>query len=382
MRIGMAFGDVRGPSPLPEITRQIHAAATAGVPSAWISDGVGWDALTALAAVGPVPPATLAAVSPSPSETLAAVSPSPSETLAAAGAVPDGMELGTAVVPFPQRHPLLLARQALTTQAAVGGRLTLGIGAGIARMVDTMYGLPTDRPAARLREYLEVLLPLLRGEPVDHHGEYYTAVAELTRPTDNAGTGAHGAGGEGAAGSKAGEGESRGDAPAAGEDGARGVRSAAAGAGLGNGVAAPSVLVAALGPVMLKVAGELADGTITWMTGPRTLAEHVVPSITRAAGSRAPRVVAGFAVCLTADEDAVRARFAEQFALAGQVPEYRAMLDREGAAGPADVLLAGDEAAIGKQLDRIRDTGATDVMLAPVGTAEEQLRTTEFLSTL
>ncbi|MFF0264726.1 TIGR03564 family F420-dependent LLM class oxidoreductase [Kribbella sp. NPDC004536] len=297
MRIGMAFGDVRGPSPLPEITRQLHAAAAAGVRSAWISDGVGWDALTALAAVGPTP---------------------------------SGMELGTAVVPFPQRHPLLLARQALTTQAAVGGHLTLGIGAGIARMVETMYGLPTDQPAARLREYLQVLHSLLRGDPVDHHGKHYTAVGQLTPPADDR----------------------------------------------------PEVLVAALGPVMLKVAGELAGGTITWMTGPRTLSNHVVPSITRAAGSRVPRVVAGFAVCLTSAEDAVRARFAQEFALAGQVPEYRAMLEREGADGPADILLAGDEAAIGKQLDRIRDAGATDVMLAPIGTAEEQRRTSEYLSTV
>ncbi|MGZ0151234.1 TIGR03564 family F420-dependent LLM class oxidoreductase [Kribbella sp. WER1] len=295
MHIGMAFGDVRGPAPLPDITRQIRAAAAAGVRSAWISDGIGWDALTTLATVGPV-----------------------------------GTELGTAVVPFPQRHPLLLARQALTTQAAVDGRLTLGIGAGIARMVGTMYGLPTDHPATRLREYLEVLRPLLRGEPVDHHGTYYTAVAQLTPPSEDR----------------------------------------------------PSVLVAALGPVMLKVAGELADGTVTWMTGPRALSNHVVPAITRAAGSRIPRVVAGFAVCLTSAEDAVRARFAAEFALAGQVPEYRAMFEREGVDGPAGVLLAGDEAAIGRQLGRIRDAGATDAMLAPVGTAEEQERTTAFLSTV
>jgi hypothetical protein len=87
-------------------------------------------------------------------------------------------------------------------------------------------------------------------------------------------------------------------------------------------------------------------------------------------------------VCLTSTEDAVRARFAEQFALAGQVPEYRAMLDREGVDGPADVLIVGDEISIEKQLDRIRDTGATDLMLAPIGTPEEQTRTTEFLSTV
>ncbi|MGW7681957.1 TIGR03564 family F420-dependent LLM class oxidoreductase [Kribbella sp. NPDC054772] len=297
MRIGMAFGDVRGQIPLPEIARQAQAAAAAGFRTAWLSDGIGWDALTALAAVGPGAP---------------------------------GIELGTAVVPFPQRHPLVLARQALTVQGAVGNRLTLGIGAGISRMVSAMYGLPTERPARRLREYLEILQPLLRGESVDHHGETFTAVGSAVLP----------------------------------------------------GTEPPSVLVAALGPAMLKVAGELADGTVTWMTGPQTLSKHIVPSITRASGSRDPRIVAGLAVCLTSAEDTVRARFAEEFALAGQVPEYRAMFDREGVAGPADVLLVGDESAIAKQLDQVRDTGVTDVMLAPIGTAAEQTRTTEFLSTV
>ncbi|WP_410785483.1 TIGR03564 family F420-dependent LLM class oxidoreductase [Kribbella sp. C-35] len=302
MRIGMAFGDVRGRTPLPEITRQIQEAAAAGVGAAWVSHGVGWDALTALAVAGPAAP---------------------------------GIELGTAVVPFPQRHPMVLAAQALTVQAAVGNRLTLGIGAGIAQMVSTMYGLPTDRPARRLREYLEVLRPLLRGEPVDHHGEYYTAAGAIDLP-----------------------------------------------AGDLSKVEAPPVLIAALGPAMLKVAGELADGTITWMTGPRTLTNHVVPTITRASGSRTPRIVAGLAVCLTSAEAAVRARFAKEFALAGQVPEYRAMFDREGVDGPADVLIVGDEGSIAKQLARIGDTGATDLMLAPIGTAAEQERTTDFLSTV
>lgn len=297
MRIGMAFGDVRGRAPLTEITRQIHEAAGVGVGAAWVSHGLGWDALTTLAVAGPAAP---------------------------------GIELGTAVVPFPQRHPLVLAAQALTVQAAVGNRLTLGIGAGIGRMVSSMYGLPTDRPARRLREYLEVLRPLLRGEPVDHHGEYYTAAGSIDLP----------------------------------------------------GVEAPPVLIAALGPAMLKVAGELADGTITWMTGPRTLTNHVVPSITRASGSRTPRIVAGLAVCLTSAEDTVRPRLTKEFALAKQVPEYRAMFDREGVDGPADILIVGDEDSIAKQLDRIGDTGVTDLMLAPVGTPEEQSRTTEFLSTI
>ncbi|TCC40046.1 TIGR03564 family F420-dependent LLM class oxidoreductase [Kribbella capetownensis] len=288
MRIGLAFGDVRGQRDLAEITRQIRA--TSG--TAWISQGPNLDALTTLAVAGDGP-----------------------------------AEIGTAVVPVAQRHPLVLASQALTAQAATGNRLILGIGAGISRMVDSVFGLPTDRPARRLREYLEVLRPLLRGEPVDHHGETLTAVGAVSV----------------------------------------------------DGAVAPPVLVAALGPAMLRVAGELADGTITWMTGPRTLASHVVPSITRAANGRTPRIVAGLAICVTAEEDAVRGRFATDYALAGQVPEYRAMLDREGVNGPADVLLAGDEDAIAKQLDQLRDTGITDLMLAPIGPRPEQAHTVELL---
>jgi F420-dependent oxidoreductase-like protein len=295
MRIGMAFGDVRGPAALPEIVGQVQEAAAAGFSTAWVSQALGWDALT---------------------------------TLAVAGQVPD-IELGTAVVPFPQRHPLVLASQALTTQAATGNRLTLGIGAGISAMVSSMYGLPVDRPVARLREYLEVLCPLLRGESVLRHGETLTAVGSV-QVTD---------------------------------------------------VVAPPILLAALGPAMLKLAGEVADGTITWMTGPRTLADHIVPSVAKAAAGRPePRVVAGLAVCVTNDEDAVRTRFGEQYAMAGQVPEYRAMLEREGATGPADVLIVGTEQRVARSIARLRDTGITDLFLAPVGTPDEQRRTTAALS--
>ena len=295
MRIGLAFGDARKQAGLAGIAREIQSAS--GIDTAWLTQGPNLDALV---------------------------------TLAIAGAS-STVELGTAVVPFPQRHPLVLASQALTVQAATGNRLTLGIGAGIAAMVGPMFGLPTDRPARRLREYLEVLRPLLRGEAVDHHGETLTAVGAVAI----------------------------------------------------EGAVAPPVLVAALGPAMLKVTGELADGTVTWMTGPRTLAEHVVPSITKAAQGRpAPRIVAGLHICLTNDADSTQAQYATDFALSGQVPEYRAVLDREGVSGPADVLLAGDEDTLAKRIAQLRDTGITDLMLAPIGTEAEQTRTIEFLSTI
>lgn len=149
------------------------------------------------------------------------------------------------------------------------------------------------------------------------------------------------------------------------------------------GATPPPVLVAALGPAMLRVAGEPADGTVTWMAGPRTLGEHIVPSITKAAesaGRPAPRVVAGLIVSVTGDPDAVRTRAAERFGVAGQVPEYRAVLAREGAAGPQDVVTAGDGSPVRRELRRLADTGVTDLPAAPFGDAEEHARTFALLA--
>jgi alkanesulfonate monooxygenase SsuD/methylene tetrahydromethanopterin reductase-like flavin-dependent oxidoreductase (luciferase family) len=140
----------------------------------------------------------------------------------------------------------------------------------------------------------------------------------------------------------------------------------------------PAVLLAALGPQMLRLARELADGTITWMTGPRTLADHVIPTITsaaRAAGRPSPRIVAGSVVCVTDDAASARARIGEHFGLAGQVPEYRAVLDREGAAGPADVAIIGDEEAVIRAIRWLADIGVSELIASPFGTADEQART-------
>jgi F420-dependent oxidoreductase-like protein len=300
MKIGVAVGDVRGLATLEELVGQVQAAADAGLSTAWAAQGFGWDALTALAVAG--------------------------------GRVP-GIGLGTAVVPVPQRHPLVLAGQALSVQAATGGRLTLGIGTGIAMMVRSMFGLPGDRPVRRMREYLSVLGPLLRGETVSRQGETLTAMGAVTVP----------------------------------------------------GTTPPSILLAALGPAMVRLAGELTDGAVTWMAGPRTLGEHIVPSVTKAAwaaGRPAPRVVAGLVVCVTDDEPGVRERIAEQFGLAGQVPEYRAVLDRENAAGPQDVAIIGDEYEVGRGFRRLADAGVTEFFASPFGSVEEQARTTEVVADL
>ena len=293
MDIGIAVGDVRGPVGAQGLVDQARQAHEAGLGTVWATQGMGWDSLIALATVG--------------------------------GAVP-GLRLGAGVVPVPQRHPLVLASQALSVQAATGNRLTLGIGAGVSTLTERMFGIVHDRPARRLREYLQVLIPLLRGESVDHRGATLTAFGQVTVP----------------------------------------------------GAEPPEVLLAALGPAMLKVAGELTGGTITWMTGVRTLAEHIVPTITGV--NPKARVVAGLLTCVTDDENGVRQRISEQFAIAGQVPEYRAMLDREGAASPGDVVVVGDETVVAKHLGRIRDAGVTDFLAVPYGSPAEQIRTLSVLA--
>jgi F420-dependent oxidoreductase-like protein len=291
--IGIAVGDVRGPASAQDLLDQAQQVRDAGLGMVWASQAMGWDSLIALATIGAHLPQ---------------------------------LKLGAGVVPVPQRHPLVLASQALSVQAATGNRLTLGVGAGISTLTERAFGIVHERPARRLREYLEVLLPLLHGESVDHHGETLTAFGQVGVP-----------GGE-----------------------------------------APEVLLAALGPAMLKVAGELTAGTITWMTGVRTLAGHIVPTITR--HNPKARVVAGLITCVTADETGVRQRISEQFAIAGQVREYRAMFDREGVAGPGEVVVVGDESTVVAHLDRLRDAGVTDFLAVPYGSPAEQARTLTVLA--
>lgn len=253
--------------------------------------------------------------------------------IAVLGSQVPGIEFGTAVVPTYPRHPTALAAQALTVQAVTGGRLTLGVGPSHREVIEDMFGLDYTKPARHMREYLTVLGGLLRGERVDFTGETMRVNARLNIP----------------------------------------------------GSSPPSVLVAALGPVMLRVAGELTDGTVTWMTGPETLAGHTVPLLTRAAtdaGRPAPRVVASLPICFTADPSAARERAARQFAMYGQLPNYRAMLDREGADGPADLAIVGDERAVRAGIDRLVAAGATEFLAVPFGTKEQVADTIGLLASL
>ena len=283
-----------------ELTDQVRAIHDAGIQAAGISQIFGYDALTVLAVAG--------------------------------SQVPD-VELVTGVVPTYPRHPFVLAAQALTVQAATGGRLTLGIGLSHKLVIESIWGLSFDQPVRHMREYLAVLMPLLRGEGVGFEGETFQV---------NAGP-------------------------------------------LDVKAPAPDVLVAALGPRMLELTGQVADGTMTWMTGPKTIEVHTVPDITAAAsaaGRKAPRVAVSLPVSVTADVDAARATANEVFAIYGQLPSYRAMLDREGAAGPGDVAVVGDEDAVSAQLRHLADVGATDFIAAPFGSPDDQARTTAVVADL
>ena len=233
--------------------------------------------------------------------------------LAVVGREVPRIELGTAVVPTFPRHAMTLAQQALTVQAISGNRLALGIGLSHQMVVEGIWGLSFDKPVRHMREYVEIVSSVVRTGAVSFDGETMHA---------------HG-----------------------------GVRI--------TGAEPVPILLAALGTKMLELAGRATEGTITWMTGPATLAGHVTPTITKAAadaGRPEPRIAAGLPVCVTDDVDAARERAASVFQVYGSLPSYRAMLDREGAAGPADVAIVGDEAAVVAQLERIEAAGVTDLV--------------------
>jgi F420-dependent oxidoreductase-like protein len=242
----------------------------------------------------------------------------------------DGITLGTSVVPIQNRHPMALAQTALTLSSLSGSRFRLGIGLTHAMVTEDMWGIPWDRPVRRLTEYLDGLLPLLAGQKADAGGELYTTRGQL----------------------------------------------AVAGA------SPPPVYVAALGPQLLRIAGRRVTGTITWMTGARTLAGHVVPTLRRAAAQTgAPgEVVTGLPVCVTDDLGAVRQLAAREYAIYGTLPSYRAMLDREGLDGPAEVALIGDEDTVAARLAELESAGVTEFSATVFGRGDEdRARTLAFL---
>ena len=230
--------------------------------------------------------------------------------LALAGQATSTIELGTSVLPTFPKHPMAMAEQAMTTNVAAGGRLCLGLGLSHQMVIEGMYGYSFDKPAIHMREYLTILQSInatkssgFQGSVLKGYGTFNVA-----------------------------------------------------------GHTEFPVVIAALAPIMLKLAATMADGTLTWCTGPATLRDHIVPSITAAgdAVGKKPRVIAALPVCVTIDKPAAYERAAELFAIYGQLPSYRAMLDREGAGIAADIAITGTVAEVQDRIMALRDIGVTD----------------------
>ena len=252
--------------------------------------------------------------------------------LAVAAGEVEGIRLGTSVVPTWPRHPMMIAQQARTAAQVSGGRFTLGIGLSHQVVTEGMWGISFDRPLRHMREYLAILMPLVDGEEATFAGETLTGQGAIDVPADP-----------------------------------------------------PPVLVAALGPKMLDLAGRETDGTITWMTGAATIADHTAPALraaAEAAGRGEPEVVVALPVLVTDDQEAGRARAAEEFAMYGVLPSYRAMLDREGVAGPEDLAVIGGPGEVADRLGAVWDAGATTVVAAEFGSADDRAATREALRSL
>ena len=294
MQIGMMLG-ADGASSLDDVIGMVKQAEKEGLHHVWLANIFGLDAIS---------------------------------TLALAGRETKKIGLGTAVTPTYPRHPTAIAQQALTTAAASNNRFTLGIGLSHKIVIEDMLGISYASPAKHMREYLQILMPLARGETANFQGDQYSAKGVTL------------------------------DVP---------------------GAERLPVVVAALGPVMLKIAGELADGVNTWMVGPKTMANHIVPGL----GNPNARVVGGVPIVLTTNVDAAKETIARQLTIYGQLPSYRAMLDREGAAGPADIAIVGDENKLRGEIKRFEDAGVTELNAAiiPVEDGARE-RTLEFLSSL
>jgi 5,10-methylenetetrahydromethanopterin reductase len=288
MRIGIGIGEITGqPAGVDDLVAQVRQAEQDGFASGWFANIFGIDAIIA---------ATVA------------------------GRETTRIELGTAVVPTYPRHPVAMAQQALTAQAATNGRFALGIGLSHQIVIENMFGLSFAKPFSHMQEYLAVLAALIRTGSVHYQGDEFRVAANVAVP----------------------------------------------------GATPCPILLAALAPKMLALAGRLGDGTITWMTGPKTLRDHTIPRINEAAagaGRPAPRVVASMPIAVTRDVAAGRERANQMFQIYGALPSYRAMLDREGAPNPGDVAVLGDEDDVAKQLERLAEIGVTDFLAAmfPVG---------------
>jgi F420-dependent oxidoreductase-like protein len=249
-----------------------------------------------------------------------------------------GIAVGTSAVPIFARHPILVSSQAQTTQAATQGRYTLGLALGTKAMTEGAFGVPYERPIARLREFLTALRALLEEGTAQFHGELLTAAPPM---------------------------------PAA----------------VAGAEPPVPILVAAMGPQALRVTGELADGILPLFATPKVLAQHIVPAVTTAAqraGRGAPRIAALVPGLVTSDLDTAREAAARATAFYDQVPSYQRMTELAGASRTSELVTFGDEQAVATVVQDYFDAGATEVIFTETNLLgqETRLRTWRLLGEL
>ncbi|MFJ5683825.1 LLM class F420-dependent oxidoreductase [Streptomyces sp. NPDC093099] len=292
MTVGVALNATGPDNQIDATVRLAQEAATAGLRSAWFGQTLGADSPQLAAIVGREVP---------------------------------GLQVGTSAIPVFGRHPLTVSSQALTAQAATHGRYHLGLALGSKLVAEGAFGIPFERPVARLREFLTALRQLTETGTAEFRGELLTANTPLPARVPGAEAGV-------------------------------------------------PLLVAAMGPQALRASGELADGILPYLAGPRALAEHIVPAVTaaaEAAGRPAPRIVALVYGVVTDDVDAVRVKATEQLAFYEQIPSYARVIELSGGERAADVAVIGDEATVAAEVQRYRDAGATEVVFSGTDIAGE-----------
>lgn len=299
MRIGINGSGLLAKPDLGTLTADIGAAETDGFASYWLAQTGGVDALTVFAAHGDSGAAT---------------------------------ELGTAVIPTWVVHPQMLAGQALTTQAAVGGRLILGIGLAHEPSVTGHWKMTWERPVRQMIDFLDVLQPLLAEGAVKHDGYFWSYEGDMPRLAEP-----------------------------------------------------PKVMVAALGEQMLRLAGSRTDGTILWCVGPKTISEHIAPVINAAAdkaGRNAPAIVCSIPVWVTDEPDQAREFLGKILSIYAELPSYRRMLDIEGLHGLGDLSIVGSTDEVAEGLAAVAASGATDFTAVPMGANPDEIaRTRQALTT-
>lgn len=305
MTVGATIDTTGSALPVEEVVRQARQARASGLGSLWFGQTFGYDSPTIAAIVGREVP---------------------------------GIHLGTSALPVFGRHPLLVSSQAQTVQAATGGRYHLGLALGTKLFTEGAFGLPFERPVARLREFLTALRSLTETGQADFEGELLTARTPLPASVPGA-------------------------------------------------EPAVPLLVAAMGPQSLRVSGRLADGILPYLAGPRALEQHIVPALTRAAEEAcrpAPRVVAFVPGVVTAEPGRVRAAAHEALSFYRQIPSYARVIEQSGADHPVELAAIGDEKTLADTVRSYRDAGATEVVVSAseLGGPDDRLRTWEVLGEL